>query len=300
VLELEAVRALESTRDLPVDQLPVVGVHSGEVPLVRRLELVRFDSPDPVQLVRPRHAVGGHVPLPTADAGDPLCLDQPLLALAQHLLVVDALYGPAHLCADEADNTEHALVGWLDSGGVELEDGGGLTSNEDRDAEARRQAAAQRTRRAGEVRVVAEIGDPRRLAVRQDAAGHADAPRETHLLAGFAEGGEPVRILEMPHPERDQAVRVIGGTDQRVTDRPSGVRADARQRAVHGVRDVGGLVRVRRHCAEQLGHLGRAGQLLDGLVQLARRPLRNGLCLEPCPALPDQAPLQRPHPRCVR
>src|SRR5690606_39891698 len=50
------------------------------------LHLARREPEDPVELVGPRHAVGGHVPAPGADVGEPLGLAELPLARAERRL----------------------------------------------------------------------------------------------------------------------------------------------------------------------------------------------------------------------
>jgi hypothetical protein len=64
------------------DALDIVRVHAGQVGLEGDLR-ARRQAHHAVQLLRPRHAVGAHVPLPVAEARDALRLRQAALALPQ-------------------------------------------------------------------------------------------------------------------------------------------------------------------------------------------------------------------------
>src|SRR5215210_4233373 len=66
-----------------LDQLPVVGMSQLHQLVVGGHELLRFVAVDSENLVGPEELTGLYVPFPVAEAGYPLRLHQPGLALAQ-------------------------------------------------------------------------------------------------------------------------------------------------------------------------------------------------------------------------
>src|SRR5580765_7673463 len=81
MLHLERLSCLERTRDLAARELAIGGMNAGEVFRVRELAGAWIETEDPVQLARPRDAVGGDVPLPASDVRERLRLGEALRCL---------------------------------------------------------------------------------------------------------------------------------------------------------------------------------------------------------------------------
>ena len=85
VRHLEGVPFLERHRDGRAHAVSVARMDPGEVGLVVQLAALGLEVVDPVELVRPRDAVAGDVPLPAADVGEGLRLGEPHRGLAERL-----------------------------------------------------------------------------------------------------------------------------------------------------------------------------------------------------------------------
>ena len=85
VRHLEGAPVLERHRDGRAHAVAVAGMDPGEVGLVVQLAALGLEVVDPVELVRPRDAVAGDVPLPAADVGEGLRLGEPHRGLAERL-----------------------------------------------------------------------------------------------------------------------------------------------------------------------------------------------------------------------
>src|SRR6187397_2510591 len=83
VRHLEGVPLLERHRDGRAHSVPVARMDTGEVGLVVQLTALGLKVVDSVELVRPRDAVAGDVPLPAADVGEGLRLGEPHSGLAE-------------------------------------------------------------------------------------------------------------------------------------------------------------------------------------------------------------------------
>src|SRR6185503_9269146 len=92
----------------------------------------------------------------------------------------------ADLAANGGEDAEQLFLGLPDLAAEELEHAVDLAAEEDRKAECRVEIATFRDRRAREVRVARDVGDPRRCPARPHAAREADAPGEGRRAArGF-------------------------------------------------------------------------------------------------------------------
>src|SRR5439155_11410140 len=115
-------------------------------------------------------------------------------------LAVDEL---PDLAAHDGEELEERLVRAADGPAEELDDPGDFAPAGDRETEGGMQALPGGDRRAGEVRIQVDVGDPGRLARGPYPAGQADAAREAVLARDGDElgGFEPRDVPHLDAPE---------------------------------------------------------------------------------------------------
>ena len=145
------------------------------------------------------------------------------VALAQAVLGAPALDALADPAAEARDGVEQVGVGVARLAREELDRAEHAAGAADREAEAGVQAGLERARRAREVRVGADVRDPRRLAAGEHAAGQALAGREPDAV------GDPLpRRRRVPRLDAAQHARRRAPPAPRSRRRPS--RAARRSR----------------------------------------------------------------------
>jgi hypothetical protein len=176
------------------------------------------------------------------------------LALAQPLLGAPALDAVADPAAEARHRREQVVVAVARLAGEELDRTEDAAAAADREPERGAQALADGHRRAREVGVRADVGDPGRLAAGADAAGQAlaggerDVARDALERLGRLPGLDAAQrlVLRQPHRPRVPAQRAADGGEQaRVRRRlVVALREHARDRVL-GPQQVRGVVMAR-------------------------------------------------------
>jgi len=254
VCHLEGVPFLERHGDGRAYPISVARMDSGKVGLVVQLAALGLEVVDPVELVRPRDAVAGDVPLPAADVGEGLRLGEPDRGLAERLggLVPLGDRGAEREQADGGDGEEaledlhcHRLVAAAERHVVR--DHAGDAERGDRDARRDRAELCEADgcpEKEGEeeVRVAPESAE-------EDERREAGERREHHRALGEAPCRDPKGRTSCP----DQ--------DQRCDEQGSRRVAEPPEDPARSVGRRGRRVRERKHGdAVRRRHRGRDGR----------------------------------------
>ena len=186
---------------------------------------------------------------------------RPILGLTQRILGTLPLDHPPELSANIGHHLQQRFIGLKCLTREELEHGGNITSDQNRETEGGPDPGAHGRVRAREVRIFRGIDDPSWIAGSQYSTGQTDTQGEPGFHAGRPEPLEALRVVEMPDVSWDEFVGCILGQRVDVTDRPPGVSANAFEAEPQCLLDRERLVSRRRDPLQQLKKGGLLTQI---------------------------------------
>jgi hypothetical protein len=191
------VRLAQAGRD---DQLRQLGADGVLARMAERLHRRRVEVHDQAAMVHRDHAVEARI--------DDRRLE--LLGAEQQVLGAAALDELADLAADRAHQLELVGVGHAHRRCEELHHAEHAVAAEHRQADAGAQPRAQRDLAAREVRVALDVGDPRRLAARPDAAGRPTPG--SNVSPRLSSTKSPTSTLRSIHSSVCRSTPAVGST----------------------------------------------------------------------------------------
>src|SRR5438874_449492 len=186
---------------------------------------------------------------------------RPILGLTQRILGTLPLDHPPELGANIGHHLEQRFIRLKCLTREELEHGGDLTSDQNRETEGGPDPGAHGRVCAGKVGIFRGIDDPSRIAGGQYSTGQTDTQGEPGFHAGRTEPLEALRVVEVPDVSWHELVSCIPGQGVNVTDRPSGVSANAFEAEPQRLLDRERLVGSRRDTLQQLKKGGLLTQI---------------------------------------
>jgi len=241
VLEVEHLHVREQPGSRPARGLEVIGVHELEPGLGQQFAPREAEHPLPDRVQAEEHAI---------EARNAEEVEREIEEAVQLFLDALAVDEKADLAADRLQRAQQRLVGLADRPAEELHHADHLAVGEDGEPQRGVEAGPIGQARPGEVGIVADVRDPRRLLGGPDASRKADAGCEHAGLTGRREVVQPGRGL-VPGRHAAQHVRQ---------------RVNAPERPVFPRQ---GLAHRLEHARRRLGQCGRLGQRAGGLVDEA-------------------------------